>query len=53
MTGSSTDGQSYTYSAIGNLTSKTGLGTLSYPASGPGSMRPCGQPEYLTVIGAN
>jgi RHS repeat-associated protein len=40
MTGSSTDGQSYAYNAIGNLTSKTGLGTLSYPASGPGSVRP-------------
>jgi YD repeat-containing protein len=40
MTGSSTDGQSYAYNAIGNLTSKTGLGTLSYPASGLGSVRP-------------
>jgi hypothetical protein len=32
--------ESYGYNAIGNLTSKTGLGTLSYPDRGPGSVRP-------------
>jgi RHS repeat-associated protein len=32
--------QSYTYNAIGNLLSKTGVGTYTYPASGPSSVRP-------------
>ncbi len=31
---------SYGYTAIGNLTSKTGVGTYGYPTSGVGSVRP-------------
>ncbi len=32
--------ESYTYNAIGNLLSKTGVGMYTYPASGPTSVRP-------------
>lgn len=32
--------KSYTYDAIGNLKTRTGVGTYNYPASGAGSVRP-------------
>lgn len=41
--------QSYQYNAIGNLTYRSDVGTYTYPASGPTSVRP----HAATSIGAN
>ncbi len=40
---------SYTYNAIGNLTSTSRLGNYTYPASGPTSVRP----HAVTSAGSN